>query len=76
MSYFTYVFVWLCVALLLAVMLFLWALDKKRDPGLTSIKVTTGLGARLQKSMEQNLLMFGGGIKLSNERKDQTESHQ
>ena len=30
MNYFTYVFVWLCVALLLAVMLFLWALDIKR----------------------------------------------
>ena len=61
MTSITCAFSWLCAFRMDPLMLFIWVLDIQREPELTDIKVMSGHGARLQKSMELVLLLSGGG---------------
>ena len=56
--------VWLCVAVLLPLMLFIWALENKEQE-LTGIDVTAGVGKRLQLFIMSPRQQLEGGLYLN-----------
>ena len=52
---------WLCAVLMVPLMLFIGALDTKKQES-TNIEVTAGVGKRLLEYMELVQLLLGGGL--------------
>ena len=57
----TYLMEWLCAVLMVPLMLFIWALDTKKQE-LTDIEVMAGAGKRSALFITSVLLLLGDGV--------------